>query len=295
MGTMADARPCAFLGLGRMGAPMAARLHAAGHVVRAWNRSPAGRARWTARTGLEAATSLEAAVAGAGVVALCLGDDPDVRAVFEAMADHLADGAVVIDHTTTSAILARQLHAAAAGRGIGFVDAPVSGGVSGAENGTLTVMAGGDPAMVERVSPLLAAYARRVVHVGPPGAGQLAKMANQIAIAGVVEGLAEAMAFIDANGLDATAVIGAISGGAAQSWQMDNRWQSMSEGRYDFGFAVDWMRKDLRIAMAQAEQAGLALPLVAMVDQHYAQVQAEGGGQFDTSSLRIRYPFRQKR
>jgi 3-hydroxyisobutyrate dehydrogenase len=285
----------AFLGLGTMGAPMAAWLVKAGHQVCGWNRSPGRAADFLARlAGLEGvaegglgrtAETVEEAVAGASVVLACVGDDPDAEEVaLEAFAN-LDRGALYVDHTTTSARLARELSAIAEEAGIGWLDAPVSGGQAGAETGKLTVMCGGSEADFARAEPVVAAYAARIVRIGGAGAGQGAKMVNQVAIAGVLQGLAEAVHLAKAQGLDPDAVLEAISQGAAGSWQMANRWGTMVEGWFDFGFAVDWMRKDLRIVLEEARSCGARLPLTALVDQFYADVQAAGGGRLDTSSL----------
>ncbi len=278
----------AFLGLGVMGGPMAGHLAAAGHEVTVFNRTRAKAHEWVARHGGRSAPSPAEAAAGADVVFACVGADADVEAVtsgpdgcFAAM----APGALFVDHTTIGPGTARALAATGEERGLLVLDAPVSGGQAGAEAGQLAVMCGGSDAAMAAARPTLAAYGKRVVHVGPAGAGQTAKMANQIAIAGVLQGLAEAMRFTQAAGLDPAKVHEAIGGGAAQSWQMDNRWATMAEGRYDFGFAVDWMRKDLGLAIAEANALGTGLPLTALVDQFYAEVQAMGGGRDDTSSL----------
>jgi len=275
----------AFLGLGVMGYPMAGHLAAKGHDVVVYNRNPAKAARWKDQHGGRNAPDPAAAVVGAGIVFSCLGDDPDVDAVLSAAAPAIARGAIVVDHTTASPALARRLHARFAESGIGFVDAPVSGGQAGAENGKLSVMCGGETADVERARPVMEAFAARIVHVGPSGHGQLCKAVNQICIAGVVQGLAEGVHFAQAAGLDLEKVYEAISGGAAQSWQMNNRMKTMAEGKFDFGFAVDWMRKDLRIALDEARASKAQLPITALVDQFYADVQALGGGRLDTSSL----------
>lgn len=276
----------AFLGLGTMGAPMAGWLARAGHEVTGWNRSPARAQGFAARfPGVPVAESVEAAVAGAGVVLACVGDDPDAEEVaLEAFAN-LDRGALYVDHTTTSPRLARELAVIADEAGIGWVDAPVSGGQAGAENGKLTVMCGGAEADVARARPLLEAYAARIVRIGEAGTGQGAKMVNQVAIAGVLQGLAEAMHLAKRSGLDTGAVLEAISQGAAGSWQMQNRWTTMAKGEFEFGFAVDWMRKDLRIVLEEARETGARLPLTALVDQFYGDVQADGGGRLDTSSL----------
>ena len=278
----------AFLGLGVMGYPMAGHLVAAGHEVTVWNRTGAKAAAWAdAYAGTAVATPTEA-IAGAEFVMLCLGDDPDVLAVFEAMEPAIEAGMTIVDHTTASAGLARDLYARAAAKGAGFVDAPISGGQAGAENGALTIMCGGDAAAFEAAEPIMQAYGKRMTLIGESGAGQLAKSVNQICIAGIVQGLAEGMHFADEAGLDVSKVVEAISGGAAQSWQMENRWETMRDGHYEHGFAVDWMRKDLRIALDTARENGASLPVTAMVDQYYADVQAMGGHRWDTSSLLAR-------
>ncbi len=278
----------AFLGLGVMGYPMAGHLVSAGHEVTVWNRTGAKAIAWAdAHAGTAAATPAEAIV-GADFVMLCLGDDPDVAAVFEAMEPALEAGMTIVDHTTASAGLARDLYARSAVKGAAFVDAPISGGQAGAENGALTIMCGGDVAAFEAAQPIMRAYGKRMTLIGDSGAGQLAKSVNQICIAGIVQGLAEGMHFADEAGLDVSKVIEAISGGAAQSWQMENRWETMRDGHYSHGFAVDWMRKDLRIALDTARENGASLPVTAMVDQYYADVQAMGGSRWDTSSLLAR-------
>lgn len=213
------------------------------------------------------------------------GDDPDVRAVALPLLEHMKPGAVLVDHTTASAQLARELHEAASARGIGFVDAPVSGGQAGAENGQLSIMCGGNADIFAKAEPVMAAYAKAIVHAGPAGAGQLTKMVNQICIAGLVQGLSEGIHFAQAAGLDVETVISAVSKGAAQSWQMENRWQTMDQDKFDFGFAVEWMRKDLRITLEEARANGAKLPVTALVDQFYAEVEAMGGSRWDTSSL----------
>lgn len=278
----------AFLGLGVMGYPMAGHLVSAGHEVTVWNRTWAKGIAWAdAHAGTAAATPAEAIV-GADFVMLCLGDDPDVAAVFEAMEPAIEAGMTIVDHTTASAGLARDLYARSAVKGAAFVDAPISGGQAGAENGALTIMCGGDVAAFEAAQPIMQAYGKRMTLIGESGAGQLAKSVNQICIAGIVQGLAEGMHFADEAGLDVSKVIEAISGGAAQSWQMENRWETMRDGHYEHGFAVDWMRKDLRIALDTARENGASLPVTAMVDQYYADVQAMGGARWDTSSLLAR-------
>ncbi len=275
----------AFLGLGVMGFPMAGHLAKAGHTVAVFNRSARKSADWAARHGGRAADSVADAVAGAEFVCACVGADRDVDEVFAAALPAMAPDAVFIDHTTASAALARRLYGVAQATGRHFVDAPVSGGQAGAEGGRLTVMAGGDAAAFARAQPVMAAYAAAATHIGPAGAGQLAKMVNQICIAGVVQGLAEGLHFAAAAGLDQAKVIAAISKGAAQSWQMENRWRTMTEGKFDFGFAVDWMRKDLGLVLDEAHANGADLPLTALVDGFYAEIQAGGGARWDTSSL----------
>ncbi len=278
----------AFIGLGIMGGPMAGHLVRAGHSVTVYNRSPVRLQAWLARHAGTAAESPAAAAQGADIVFSCVGSDGDVREIttggrgaFAAM----REGAIFVDHTTASAALAQELHAAAKACGLHFLDAPVSGGQSGAEQGILTVMAGGDAGPYERAEPVIAHYARTVTLMGPSGAGQKTKMVNQICVAGVVQGIAEGLAFALHAGLDAKRVVDVISKGAAASWQMENRGKTMVDGKFDFGFAVDLMRKDLRIAMEEARANGARLPATALIDQFYAQVQREGGGRLDTSSL----------
>ncbi|MCC5994922.1 MAG: NAD(P)-dependent oxidoreductase [Oceanicaulis sp.] len=275
----------AFLGLGVMGYPMAGHLARAGHQVTVWNRTAAKAARWAGDHDGAAAPSPEEAVRDADIVFLCLGDDPDVRAVAGQVIAHLKDGAALVDHTTASAALARELDEACSKHGALWLDAPVSGGQAGAENGQLSIMCGGSDAAFAAARPVMDAYAKAITHAGPAGAGQLVKMVNQICIAGLVQGLAEGLHFAGAAGLDAETVISAISKGAAQSWQMDNRWKTMAAGEFEFGFAVDWMRKDLRIALDEARANGARLPVTALVDQFYGEVQAMGGARWDTSSL----------
>ena len=277
---------CAFLGIGVMGGPMARHLGDKGHEVRVWNRSAAKTAQWAARGGKgKAANAPEDAIAGAEFVFMCLGDDPDVDEVFRHIEPALKAGMVVIDHTTGSADLARRLSSRCENKRASFLDAPVSGGQAGAENGQLTVMVGGDSEAVARAEPAMRAYSKQITHMGDSGTGQLAKSVNQICIAGVVQGLAEGLHFARRNGLDEAKVIEAISKGAAQSWQMENRWKTMVAAEFEFGFAVDWMRKDLRIALDAARRSGASTPVTALVDQFYADIQAEGGGRWDTSSL----------
>ncbi|HYD50884.1 MAG TPA: NAD(P)-dependent oxidoreductase [Terriglobales bacterium] len=278
----------AFLGLGVMGYPMAGHLARAGHEVTVYNRTAAKAAQWHAEYGGAVAASPDAAASAAEIVFACVGKDEDAREVTTgphgAFAS-LAAGAIFVDHTTTSAHLARELELAARARGAAFLDAPVSGGQVGAANGTLTVMVGGDNAAYATAEPVMRSYARMVKRMGPSGSGQLTKMVNQICIAGLVQSLAEAIRFAEHAGLDPSAAIEVISKGAAQSWQMENRHRPMIEGKFDFGFAVDWMRKDLAIVLEEARRNGATLPIAALVDQFYAEVQAQGGGRWDTSSL----------
>ena len=282
------AEKIAFIGLGLMGYPMAGHLASAGHRVHVYNRTRSRAESWVAEHGGELAATPAQAAEGADFVFACVGNDDDVRQVTlgEAGAFRaLGAGAVFVDHTTDSASLARELDAAARQAGFGFLDAPVSGGQSGAEQGVLSVMVGGDEAAFEKARPLIDCYARMVKRLGAAGSGQLAKMVNQICIAGLVQGLAEGLHFARAAGLDPKAVVEVISKGAAQSWQMDNRHETMLEGRFDFGFAVEWMRKDLALALEEARRNGAHLPVAALVDQFYAEVQSLGGNRWDTSSL----------
>ena len=277
-----------FIGLGVMGYPMAGYLARAGHPVTVFNRTTAKAERWVAEFGGAAAPSPAAAAENAGFVFCCVGNDDDLRSVTigkDGAFEGMRPGAVFVDHTTTSAEVARELHAQAKQRGFSFVDAPVSGGQAGAENGQLTVMIGGDDEAVARAAPLIDCYARMQARLGDAGAGQLAKMVNQICIAGLVQGLAEALNFAERAGLDAQAVVDVISKGAAQSWQMDNRAATMIAGSFDFGFAVEWMRKDLDYVLGEARRNGAHLPVTALVDQFYSEVQALGGNRWDTSSL----------
>ncbi|HEX2559612.1 NAD(P)-dependent oxidoreductase [Phenylobacterium sp.] len=275
----------AFVGLGVMGFPMAGHLVRAGHEVAVFNRSPEKAARWVETHGGRAGATVAEAAEGAEILALCVGADDDVRQVVQAALPALAPGAVIVDHTTTSAKLAREMAALAGESGRAFVDAPVSGGQAGAENGQLTIMCGGDAAAFGKAEPVIGAYAKAVRLMGGPGSGQLTKMVNQICIAGLVQGLAEGLHFARRAGLDPAEVYEAISKGAAQSWQMDNRWKTMSEGRFDFGFAVDWMRKDLGLVLEEAQSNGAWLDVTALVDGFYAELQAMGGNRWDTSSL----------
>jgi 3-hydroxyisobutyrate dehydrogenase len=278
----------AFLGLGVMGYPMARHLQAAGHEVTVYNRTAAKAQHWVGEHGGRFMPTPRDAALGQDIVFACVGNDDDLRQV--TLGENgaffgLAAGAVFVDHTTASADVARELHAAAAKIGAAFVDAPVSGGQAGAENGVLTVMCGGEAEAFARAEPVIRSYARACSLLGPVGSGQLAKMMNQICIAGIVQGLAEALHFGKRAGLDVEAVIEVISKGAAQSWQMENRYKTMNAGKFDFGFAVDWMRKDLGICLDEARGNGAKLPLTALVDQFYADVQAMGGKRWDTSSL----------
>ena len=281
-----------FAGLGVMGGPMARHLVQAGHEVAGFNRSPEKARTWAEATGGRFAATVAEAADCAELLILCVGNDNDVRAVVTEALSHLSAGAIVIDHTTTSARIAREMAALATTSGRAFIDAPVSGGQAGAENGQLSVMAGGDEAALARAEPALMAYSKAVKRMGPSGSGQLAKMVNQIAIAGVVQGLAEAVHFAEVAGLDTSATYDAISKGAAQSWQMDNRWKSMAGGEFEFGFAVDWMRKDLGLVLDEARVNGAHLAMTALVDQFYSEVQAMGGARWDTSSLAARLQAR---
>jgi 3-hydroxyisobutyrate dehydrogenase-like beta-hydroxyacid dehydrogenase len=278
-----------FIGLGRMGFPMAGYLAKAGHSVTVFNRNAARAAEWRAAHEGRIAGTLAEAAKGAEIVFSCVGDDPDIRAVADAAFPAMDKGAVFVDHTTGSAMLAEDLARVASGKGLSFVDAPVSGGEAGAQKGQLTVMCGGDEGAYARAEPVMGAYAKMVKRLGPAGAGQKTKMVNQICIAGVVQGLAEAIHFAEKAGLDPNAVVEVISKGAAQSWQMENRAGTMHERKFDFGFAVEWMRKDLRIALAEARKTGAQLPLTALVDQFYADVERLGGKRWDTSSLIARF------
>jgi 3-hydroxyisobutyrate dehydrogenase len=278
----------AFLGLGVMGHPMAGHLARAGHRVTVYNRTASKAQAWTAEYGGAAAATPREAAAGAAIVFTCVGNDDDLRAVVlgpDGAFAGMAEGAILVDHTTASAAVARELHAAARGRGLHFVDAPVSGGQAGAVNGQLTVMCGGDSAPFEAMRPVALAFARAVTRIGDAGAGQLAKMVNQTCIAGLLQGLAEGIVFGQRAGLDMKLVLEVIGKGAAQSWQMDNRGPTMIDGRFDFGFAVDWMRKDLGLVLDESRRNGAPLPVTALVDQFYADIQAMGGRRWDTSSL----------
>jgi 3-hydroxyisobutyrate dehydrogenase len=278
----------AFLGLGVMGYPMARHLKTKGHEVTVYNRTAAKAEKWVADHGGKWARTPREAAAGQEIVFACVGNDDDLRQVTigaDGAFAGIAKGAIFVDHTTASAEVARELHGAAKEKSFGFVDAPVSGGQAGAENGALTVMCGGDADVYARAEPVIMSYARASRLLGPVGSGQLTKMINQICIAGLVQGLAEGIHFGKKAGLDVQAVLDVISKGAAQSWQMENRGKTMNEGKFDFGFAVDWMRKDLSICLAEARRNGAHLPVTALVDQFYSEVQKMGGGRWDTSSL----------
>jgi 3-hydroxyisobutyrate dehydrogenase-like beta-hydroxyacid dehydrogenase len=275
----------AFLGLGVMGYPMAGHLAKAGHEVTVYNRTRAKAEQWVAQHGGRSAPAPADAAHDAEIVLMCVGNDNDVRAVAKDALAAMDAGAVLVDHTTASAKVAREVASAAAARRVGFLDAPVSGGQAGAENGKLTIMVGGDAAVFANAQPVLAHYARAVTLMGDVGAGQLTKMVNQICIAGLVQALSEGINFAQHAGLDPNLVLEVIGKGAAQSWQMDNRGKTMVADKFDFGFAVDWMRKDLRICLDEASTNGAALPVTAIVDQFYARIQARGGNRWDTSSL----------
>ena len=279
---------CAFIGLGVMGYPMAGHLVAAGHDVTVYNLTGARAEAWVEQHGGAMAATPAAAAEGAEFVFLCVGDDPDVVAVAtgdDGVLSAMASGAVLVDHTTASADVARRVHAAAAERGVGFVDAPISGGQAGAENGVLTVMCGGDQVAFHRAALVIGAYSRACNLLGGPGSGQLTKMVNQICIAGLVQGLSEGINFAQQAGLDVGGVVETISKGAAGSWQMENRAQTMADGVFDYGFALDWMRKDLRICFEEAERNGAPLPIAQIVDGYYAELQEQGLGRWDTSTL----------
>ncbi len=281
-------RKVAFFGLGVMGGPMAGHLAAAGHQVTVYNRTAAKAQAWVAKHGGKAAATPREAAEGVDFVFACVGNDADLRSVVlgdDGAFAGMKSGAAFVDHTTASADIARELNGVAAARGLHFVDAPVSGGEAGAVNGLLTVMCGGDAAPFDAMKPVALAFARAVTRLGDSGAGQLAKMVNQICIAGLVQGLAEAVAFGSRAGLDMPAVLDVIGKGAAQSWQMDNRGKTMVEDKFDFGFAVDWMRKDLGLVLDESRRNGARLPATALIDQFYAELQNRGGGRWDTSSL----------
>ena len=288
---MTQAKRIAFLGLGVMGAPMAGHLARAGHRVTVYNRTAARAEEWLARhEGLDVAMARTPAEAARGqdAVIACVGNDDDLAQVVlgdDGALAAMSEGSLFVDHTTVSPAIARRIAEEAARRGVLALDAPVSGGQAGAENGNLSIMCGGTAAAMEAARPLIQAYAARIVHVGEAGAGQATKAVNQICIAGVLAGLSEGVRFAQAAGLDLDKVLEAVSGGAAQSWQMENRWKTMTRGEFNFGFAIDWMRKDLAIALAEAEAHGLELPVTRLVDGYYAQVQADGGARQDTSAL----------
>jgi 3-hydroxyisobutyrate dehydrogenase len=275
----------AFLGLGVMGYPMAGHLAKAGHDVTVYNRTQAKARQWVEQHGGQSAPSPADAARNAEIVLMCVGNDNDVRAVAKDALAGMAPKAIIVDHTTASAEVAREIAGAARARQVEFLDAPVSGGQAGAENGKLTVMVGGEQAAFDKVKDVLALYGRAVTLMGGTGAGQLTKMVNQICIAGLVQALSEGLDFAQRAGLDANLVLDVIGKGAAQSWQMENRGRTMVEDKFDFGFAVDWMRKDLGICLAAARDNGAALPVTALVDQFYSRIQARGGGRWDTSSL----------
>src|SRR6202171_6446569 len=282
----------AFLGLGVMGFPMAGHLARAGHSVTVYNRTAARVERWLASTTSSQkcafAPTAAAAAAGASMVMMCVGNDDDVRAVAlgpDGAVAAMQRGSILVDHTTASATVARAVHQAASARGIGFLDAPVSGGQAGAENGKLTIMVGGDADSFATAEPVLATYAKAVTLMGGPGSGQLTKMVNQICIAGMIQALSEGINFAARAGLDVQGVLDVMGKGAAQSWQMDNRGKTIAADQFNFGFAVDWMRKDLSICLGEARANGAALPVTALVDQFYARIQAQGGARWDTSSL----------
>jgi 3-hydroxyisobutyrate dehydrogenase-like beta-hydroxyacid dehydrogenase len=278
----------AFVGLGVMGYPMAGYLVKGGHDTVVYNRTAARADQWVGAYGGSSAATPREAATGADIVFCCVGNDDDVREVLLGDAgalEGLGEGAILVDHTTASATIAREIHAAASEKGVGFLDAPVSGGQAGAENGQLTVMVGGAHEVFARARPVIDCYAKAVTLIGPAGSGQLAKMVNQICIAGIVQGLAEGLHFAECAGLDPAIVIDSISKGAAQSWQMENRWETMVAGEFEFGFAVDWMRKDLGLTLDEAQRNGAQLEMTKLVDRYYAEVQAMGGNRWDTSSL----------
>jgi 3-hydroxyisobutyrate dehydrogenase-like beta-hydroxyacid dehydrogenase len=280
-----SAKKLAFLGLGVMGYPMAGHLAKAGHDVTVFNRTREKSAKWVEQHGGKSAPSPADAAKDAEIVLMCVGNDNDVRSVAKDALSGMKENAILVDHTTASAEVAREVANAAAARKVAFLDAPVSGGQAGAENGKLTIMVGGDQAIFAKAEPVLTHYARAVTLMGPVGAGQLTKMVNQICIAGLVQALSEGINFAQRAGLDPERVLDVISKGAAQSWQMENRGKTMVADQFNFGFAVDWMRKDLGICFDTARENGAALPITALVDQLYARVQARGGGRWDTSSL----------
>jgi len=278
----------AFVGLGVMGYPMAGYLINAGHEVVVFNRTASKADAWVGQYGGTRKETPSSAALKAEIVFCCVGNDDDVRAVIlgeDGVLHGISDGSVIVDHTTASATVAREVYAAAAAKNVAFLDAPLSGGQAGAENGQLTIMVGGDEDVYQRVLPVMDCYAKACTLIGPVGSGQLAKMVNQICIAGIVQGLSEGLHFAKQAGLDTARVIGAISKGAAQSWQMENRWETMVRNEFDFGFAVEWMRKDLKIALEEAQRNGVKLDMTKLVDGYYAEVQELGGNRWDTSSL----------
>ena len=278
----------AFVGLGVMGYPMAGYLINAGHEVVVFNRTASKAEAWVDQNGGTREDTPSSAASEAEIVFCCVGNDDDVRAVIlgdDGVLHGISDGSVIVDHTTASATVARDVYAAAAAKNVGFLDAPLSGGQAGAENGQLTIMVGGDEDVYQRALPVMDCYAKACTLIGPVGSGQLAKMVNQICIAGIVQGLSEGLHFAKQAGLDTGKVIGAISQGAAQSWQMENRWETMVRNEFDFGFAVEWMRKDLKIALEEAQRNGVKLDMTKLVDDYYAEVQELGGNRWDTSSL----------
>ncbi len=278
----------AFVGLGVMGYPLAGYLASAGHELAVFNRTASKADAWVDQYGGTRAETPSAAALHAEIVFCCVGNDDDVRAVLlgdDGVLHGIGNGSIIVDHTTASAVVAREVCEAAAAKNVGFLDAPLSGGQAGAENGQLTIMAGGDEDVYQRVLPVMDCYAKACTLIGPVGSGQLAKMVNQICIAGIVQGLSEGLHFAKQAGLDPAKVIGAISKGAAQSWQMENRWETMIRNEFAFGFAVEWMRKDLKIAIEEAERNGAKLELTKLVDGYYAEVQELGGNRWDTSSL----------
>jgi 3-hydroxyisobutyrate dehydrogenase-like beta-hydroxyacid dehydrogenase len=278
----------AFVGLGVMGYPMAGYLINAGHEVVVFNRTASKADAWVDQYGGSRADTPSAAASKAGIVFCCVGNDDDVRAVIlgdDGVLHGIGNGSVIVDHTTASATVAREVYAAAAAKNVGFLDAPLSGGQAGAENGQLTIMVGGDEDVYQHALPVMDCYAKACTLIGPVGSGQLAKMVNQICIAGIVQGLSEGLHFAKRTGLDTAKIIGAISKGAAQSWQMENRWETMVRNEFDFGFAVEWMRKDLKIALEEAQRNGVKLDMTKLVDGYYAEVQELGGNRWDTSSL----------
>ncbi|WP_298912780.1 NAD(P)-dependent oxidoreductase [uncultured Algimonas sp.] len=276
---------CAFLGLGVMGFPMAGHLRANGHDVQVWNRTPSRAQEWEDIHGEGAAQTLEVAVEGCDYVMICVGADQDVFDIMDRTLPSLAPGTTVIDHTTASPDCAREVAKRLADAGVDFIDAPISGGQSGAEAGRLSIMCGGERSVFDAAEPVLRSYGKTITYLGAAGSGQTAKCVNQICIAGTLQGLSEGLRFAQAAGLDPDALLSAIGGGAAQSWQMDNRLLSMAADEFDFGFAIDWMRKDLAIALSEAEAMGLDLPVAAQVDAAYGKVQEMGGGRQDTSAL----------